>query len=684
MTERILVATEESPADSEAVRWAVDEAARHSAELVLLRVIDDGASAGAADQRPNAADDPELTKTAQQLAGPKGRGLTVTAGDAAEAIVHVAEDLRVDMIVCSNTGMHGRKEFLLKNTPNRVSHMAHCHVVLVNTAGADGEPRHPHFHRHRKPPVVPADPSMFEGRMLGRAAEIGRVVTALGVREALIARGKSSDLRREAKVLRESLEKLGPTFEKLGQMLSTRPDLLPKEFIDELKTLQDDVPALTQADVVGVMEQELHVPWEDVFESIEADPIAAGTIAQVHNAVLANGDRVVVKVQRPSAEEEMCKDLALLELFGERAKGRAGFEQVVDLPAIIEHLSHSLQHELDSEREARNLEHIRDVLKPYSRLAVPRVYTDYTTHRLLVMERIEGVPLLSSEPSAERSEAARQLVESYYQQVLTAGFFHADPHPGNLKWWNEQIYFLDLGMVGEIDAHTRDLIAFVLLAFWHEDIGFLADAIITLSERHGDVDQESFRADLTELVQRYRHLALEQFQMGPMLQDMTQLCVRHDIRMPASLALIGKALGQMQLAAAHLDPGIDPFSIAGRFFMRAVTTRVREMLGPQKVMYNAQKFRFRMTSLLDSLEKLSGARPGWEPRVVFRGTERLEDTIRRAARRMATAFVATASLLVCGLTASFGHVSGWVSILFGVLGGIFALLLFVDFVHRGG
>ncbi|MBV9101080.1 MAG: AarF/ABC1/UbiB kinase family protein [Candidatus Dormibacteraeota bacterium] len=430
-----------------------------------------------------------------------------------------------------------------------------------------------------------------------------------------------------------------------------------------------------------VMEEELHVPWEDVFESIEPQPIAAGTIAQVHRAVLAGGDHVVVKVQRPSAEEEMGKDLALLQLFGQRARGRVGFEQIVDLPAIIDSLTESLQRELDFTQEAHNLERMREVLEPFSRLDVPRVYGDYSTHRLLVMEDVEGVPLLESEASAERNEAAIQLVESYYQQVLTAGFFHADPHPGNLMWWNDKIYMLDLGMVGEIDDPTRELLGFLLLAFWREDVAFLADVILMLAERHGSVQEEAFHAELGDLVQRYRHLALEQFRMGAMLQDLTELCVRHGIRMPASLALIGKALGQMQLAAASVDPGIDPFAVAGRFFTRRLTTNVRDMLGPHRLFYNAQKVRLRVNSLLASLEKLTGARPGFEPRVVFSGTERLENTIRRAARRLALSFVGTGAFLVCGLTASFGHVAPWVTALFGAVGGLFAAVFLIDLLH---
>ena len=620
------------------MHWAADYARRDSAELVVVRVTPPQHRNGESVHEPQAEEDPELTRMAQEMMGAgKGRGLRIGSADAAEAIVHIAEREDAQLIVCGNLGMHDRREFLVNNVPNRISHLAHCDVVLVNTPDPAPGAHRPHFHHHRPGPVI-ADPSMFEGRMLGRAAEIGRVVAALGIREALVAR-RHKDVRREAQLLRESLEKLGPTFEKLGQMLSTRPDLLPKEFIEELSKLQDDVPPLTQAEVVSEMERELHVPWEDVFESIDPEPIAAGTIAQVHHAVLGGGQPVVVKVQRPTAEEDMCKDLALLQLFGERARGKPGFEKIIDLPAIIEHLSQSLQHELDFHREADNIDHMEKVLQPYSRLAVPRVFREFSTQRLLVMEHIGGMPLLESESSPERSQAARQLVESYYQQVLTAGFFHADPHPGNLEWCDSKIYFLDFGMVGEIEARVRDLLGFMLLAFWHEDIGFLSDVVLMLAEKHGDVNETAFRAELHDLVHRYRHLALQQFQLGPMMQDLTQLCVRHDIRMPASLALIGKALGQMQLAAAALDPDIDPFAVAGRFFTRHMTTQVREMVAPERFVYNAQKFRLRALSVLEALERITGAKPGFEPRVRFQGTEGLEGTIRRAGRRLATAFV---------------------------------------------
>src|SRR5439155_24194964 len=228
-----------------------------------------------------------------------------------------------------------------------------------------------------------------EGRLLGRAVRIGRVMAKYGLRE----QRSDGDLRDRARSLRSALEELGPTFAKLGQILSTRPDLLPSEFIEELSTLQDQVPPLTEAEVVSVMEEELGVPWEDVFASIDPVPLAAGTIGQVHRATLEAGDRVVVKVQRPGASDEIMRDLGLLQMFAERTEGREALRRVVDVPRVIEHLSESLKRELDFHQEAENIHRLRGVLEPYSRLDVPSVYDELSTARLLVLGFVDGVPV---------------------------------------------------------------------------------------------------------------------------------------------------------------------------------------------------------------------------------------------------------------------------------------------------
>src|SRR5712691_12222283 len=257
-----------------------------------------------------------------------------------------------------------------------------------------------------------------EGPLLGRALRIGKVLAKYGLRE----RSGDGSIEERAASLRSALEELGPTFAKLGQILSTRPDLLPPEFVSELEKLQDDVPPLTEAEVVLVMEEELGVPWEDVFESIDPEPLAAGTIGQVHRATLETGERVVVKVQRPRAREEIMRDLGLLKMFAEKALQREALRGTVDIPALVGHLSESLRRELDFLQEAANVERMRDVLAPYDRLDVPRLYRDLSTSRLLVLEFIEGVPIREAPDSDERREAGRQLLEAFYRQILADGF----------------------------------------------------------------------------------------------------------------------------------------------------------------------------------------------------------------------------------------------------------------------
>src|SRR3712207_3595473 len=178
--------------------------------------------------------------------------------------------------------------------------------------------------------------------------------------------------------------------------------------MEELASLQERVTPLSEAEVVSVMEQELGVPWEDVFEGIDPEPLAAGTIAQVHRATLESGERVVVKVQRPTAEQDILEDLGLLEMFAQKAAERPALRQVFDVPAIVEHLSASLRRELDFRHEAANIVRMEEVLEPFPRLDVPKVYEEYSTSRLLVMQEIQGVPVREAPEGPAREEAARQ------------------------------------------------------------------------------------------------------------------------------------------------------------------------------------------------------------------------------------------------------------------------------------
>ncbi len=641
---RILVSTDRSQAGDRAAEWAADLARVCNAELLLVQVIAPENLVGGSAVDPAAAET-ALTHQAARLAGDRGKARLAFESDAAGAILRLADQEQVDLLVVNNVGMSGRGEFLLDNVPNRISHNARCTVAIVDAMDPDGRGA-------REPDRVDASPA--PGQLLGRALEIGRIMAKHGIRE--LRRGKSGEAAKlQAKNFREALEELGPTFGKLGQMLSTRPDLIPPELLEELTRLQDNVPPLTEAEVVGLMEAEFHLPWEDVFQRMEPEPLAAGTIAQVHRAVLANGDRVVVKVQRPGAGPAIMKDLGLLDMFAQKATDRPMLSEVVDLPAVIEHLSSSLRRELDFTIEAQNIERMREVLEPFPRLAVPRIYTEISTSRLLVMEEVQGIPLLQAPEGDARSEAALQLLESYYQQVLAEGFFHADPHPGNLLWWNDRIYFLDFGMVGEIDAELRELVLLSLLAFAQEDADFLSEILVMLADGQvgPEFDQQALRADLAQLIADFRHLTLEQLQLGPLIQRIMQIAASHHLRLPAGLALAGKAFGQMQLAATSLDPTLDPFAVATKFFGRRVLWGARRLASPRQLAYEAQKLKLRLTNVLGGLERLAGAGGGGF-RLELGGADSLARNIQRAGRMLTVGLLAlTVGLVTTGLLVYF-------------------------------
>jgi ubiquinone biosynthesis protein len=275
-------------------------------------------------------------------------------------------------------------------------------------------------------------------------------------------------------------------------------------------------------------------------------------------------------------------------------------------------------------------------------------------------------------------------LESFYKQIAIDGFFHADPHPGNLMWWRDRIYFLDFGMVGTIDADLREQLMLLLLAFWQEDAGFLTDVTLMLSGSFdaSNLNMADLQAEIRALMTKYRRAALAEMQIGPILQEMSEIAVRHEVPLPASLTLVGKALAQVQLATAQLDPTLDPFEVAGKFLMRALLKGIRAKLDPKALIYESQKLKVRAVRMIETIERLIGARPGQNLEVNFRANL-LEDTVRRTGRRLTIGFIAAASVLAAGLTATSTAAASWVPTAFGGSAALLTLGLIIDFArHR--
>lgn len=681
---RVMVGTDRSETADQTVQWAAGLADRYDAELFIVQVIvpkyPSATEFGESEQTSAVAANNDLAHFARQIAGERGHALVVINADPALAIVHAAEQEAIDVLVVGNLGMAGRKEFLLGNIPNRISHNAHCTVIIVNAAHSTDE-RAPHSMRASlSNDEIPS----FKPRLVARATHIAAVMAKHGLTELFSQSDPDISIRRQqARRLRGALEELGPIFSKLGQVLSTRPDLLPIEYIEELVLLQSRVPPMTESEVVRVSEQELGVPWEDVFKSFDPNPLAAGTIAQVHRATLETGDRVVVKVQRPTARADIEQDLALFEMFAEKVGKRPALNQVINMEDVFKHLSTSLHRELDFRQEANNIERMRTVLADYDRLAVPSIHWDLSTSRLLVMEEIQGIPIKQAPAGPERIQAARQLLESYYKQIIVDGFFHADPHPGNLMWWKDCIYFLDFGMVGAVGADLREHLLLMLMALWQEDAGFLTDVTLMMTNavNSNDFDVAQFQSEIGEVMAKYRAASLAEMQIGPLLQEMSTVSLRHGVPLPASLTLATKALAQVQLATAELDPTLDPYDVAGKYLMRLMVKRIGAALNPKTFVYQSQKLKVRTLRVIEALENLVGVRPGGPKLVVNFKANSLENIVRHTGRRLALGLTAAASILTSGLTTMSTAVAEWVPVTFGAVAGLLTLGLVIDLLR---
>jgi predicted unusual protein kinase regulating ubiquinone biosynthesis (AarF/ABC1/UbiB family)/nucleotide-binding universal stress UspA family protein len=634
-TKLVAVATDGSVGAALAVEWAASFARSLGAELLAIRVVaptpepesaelDASPVPEAVEGRAAPETDsvtPEALERSLPADGITSRAVVESGEDIAATILDAAERADADVVVVGSSGMRGRKQFLLGNVANRVTHLANCTVVVVNTATDE--------------PVSQSTPGDMPRS--ARAREISRILGPVLVRQLsgrlLRLEGDPEGPRR----LREAFEQLGPTFGKLGQILSTRPDLISEEYVAELAALQSDVPPMPEAEVVAMMERELGVPWEDVFSSIDPEPLAAGTIAQVHRAKMTDGRAVVVKVQRPGAEEVVENDLALLEMIVGQASRSGRLTRIIDLPSLVEQVSSALRDELDFGEEARNIVRMGEIVEGYSRIGVPRCHRELSSRRFLVMDEVvNGVPLLEAPDGPERTEAARQLMQAYYKQVLEDGFFHADPHPGNMLWGDGRIWLLDLGMVGRLDAQTRRQLFLVLLAFAQGDVDLLADVSLDLSgvADATEVDIDDYRNDIAAVAAEIRGRSLEEIHLVELLNRLTMISVRHGVPLPPAFVMVGKALAQVDGAVSELAPELDPIEEARRFFMRSISRRLIGRLDPQQIIYEAERLRYRASQISDGLATVVGGRPGRQLEVKFTSA-RLEQKVVGAGRAVA-------------------------------------------------
>ena len=431
----------------------------------------------------------------------------------------------------------------------------------------------------------------LQPKHLGRYRDIARLLIKYGRSdlvdnldiEGLDAEEPGSPRCEDAVQLATDLERLGPTFIKLGQLLSTRVDLLPEPYTDALSRLQDDVAPFAFEDVQRIVADELGVGLSHAFTSFDPKPLAAASLAQVHRAVLQSGREVVVKVQRPGIRRQIAEDMAALQELAEFADRHTELGRRFGFSELLEHFRKALVAELDYTREAAHLTTLAEIVHPWPRLVVPRHVPDYSTGRVLTMDFVPGRKVTDVTPVGRTDLDARPLVDdlfrAYLQQILGAGFFHADPHPGNVLLTPDgRLALIDLGMVGRLSNSARDCIVKLLLAVSDGDGEEAATALSQLGSQQADFDRDTFRADMDDLVHRSVELG-SNLQAGAVVLDMTRIASRCGLRPAPELALVGKALLNLDQVAKHLDPGFAPTEAIRRHTAAILQTRMTTSSG---------------------------------------------------------------------------------------------------------
>ena len=389
----------------------------------------------------------------------------------------------------------------------------------------------------------------------------------------------------KAEELASDLEKLGPTFIKLGQLLSTRVELLPRAYLDALSRLQDKVEPFSFGDVEKIVSEDLSVRMAKAFTQFEAKPVASASLGQVHIARLRDGRAVAVKVQRPDIREALVDDLEALEEIAQFLDQHTEFGKRYEFTKLLEQFRQSLLRELDYRQEAQNLATFREQLQNYTLIILPAPIPDYCTARVLTMEYVPGKKITDMSPLArmdfDGAALAEELFRAYLDQILVHGFFHADPHPGNVFITPDyRIALLDLGMVGRVLPRLQEELLQLLLAISEGHGEEAAQVAIKIGEGKEDFNEQEFTRKIAELVAVQKTATVEQMQVGRLVLEVTHIAADNGIRVPQELALLGKTLLNLDQVGRALEPQFDPNASIRRNAARILQQRLLKSLSP--------------------------------------------------------------------------------------------------------
>jgi predicted unusual protein kinase regulating ubiquinone biosynthesis (AarF/ABC1/UbiB family) len=438
----------------------------------------------------------------------------------------------------------------------------------------------------------------------------------------------------KAKAFRKRLVELGPAYIKLGQVLSTRPDLLPRPYIEELEHLQNDVPPMPFEQVEQTVEEELRARISKLFESFEQEPLGSASLGQVHAALLRDGRSVVVKVQRPNLREQLAEEIEFFRELATFLTGHTSAGERVDIIGVVQQLERALVDELDYRTEARNAASFRKSLATFPHILIPRVIDAYTTHKVLTTERIKGVKIDSIPPIArieyQFDGLAEEFAHAYLHQITDSGHFHADPHPGNVfivlpgpdnprtpaeaaaddrrqvvrpgatalvesenaakaaavaapPRDDPKLALIDFGMTAHLTGTMRDHVVRLLLAMAENNGDAAAETLIEMGEAPEAFDRSAYVRDVSALVAKHANQTVEDTPAGVVLYEMITIAFREGLKLPAELTLLAKALFNLDAVTRALDPNFNPTESIREYTSEIANKRAQRDMSPRRL-----------------------------------------------------------------------------------------------------
>jgi ubiquinone biosynthesis protein len=498
-------------------------------------------------------------------------------------------------------------------------------------------------------------------RNLGRLSEIAQVAVRHGF-GYLVEGRRHSELEGSSRGrhLRDMLDELGPTFVKFGQLLSTRPDVVPPDIVAELRSLQDDVRPFPFADVEQTIREDLGQPIERLFTEFDETPLAAASIGQVHRATLPNGRDVVVKVQRPNAPKQIEADLSLLYQAARLAKERIRALDFIDTNDIVDEFARSIRQELDYRMEGRHADAFHKDFAGHPHVAIPRVYWTYTRSRVLTLERLDGVQLADLDfehwSPDQRRKLAYLITETWMTMIFRNGYFHGDPHPANiLVLAPDRIGLVDFGLTGKLTDDDMSKLTRLFIDAASENIELLPKRLADLGVRYPKEREEQFVGELREMYYRYYGATLQEIDPIQVIREAFTLIYTMNLRLPTRFVMLDKAIATLGSVGVELYPDFNVFEVAKPY----ARDLMLERFTPRRIAARARRETFKLSVIAAELphqihDTLEQVRDGQiEVGFVHKGLDDLLAKLDTLFNRLVIALIVTGGLIGSSLIGIF-------------------------------